>query len=83
MTRLLTLRQCTALHRRGAWHFYWRNLDLLLRLLAHPHEELRRAAEERLRQMLPKGSRPTAEWVREHRDTLRWDATTERFLKNR
>lgn len=64
-------------------HAPHRNLDLLVLLLEHPDVELRRAAEERLRQILPEGSRPTADWVREHRDALRWDATTERFLRER
>ena len=51
----------------------WRNLDLLVALREHPNSDLRECAEEQLRALLPDGE-PTADWVQENRQHLKWDA---------
>ena len=51
----------------------WRNLDLLVALREYPNSDLRECAEERLRALLPDGE-PTADWVQQNRQHLKWDA---------
>lgn len=51
----------------------WRNLDLLLAFGEHPNKSLRDCAQEQLQALLPDGE-PTAEWVRQNRGQLKWDA---------
>ena len=80
--RLHAARQRIASLARG-FDAPWRNLELLTQLLAHPEAELRTVAAGQLRRILPDGSSPTADWIRQHRDSLRWDAASERFLKKR
>ncbi len=60
-----------------------RNLDLLAALLTHPDEELRTVAAGQLRRILPDGSSPTADWIQRRRESLRWDAASDRFLEKR
>ena len=50
----------------------WRNLELLIALQDHPNAKLRDGAVEALRRLLPEGEL-NAEWVRLHRDQLKWD----------
>ncbi|MDB4371171.1 hypothetical protein N9Z44_03625 [Mariniblastus sp.] len=51
----------------------WRNFELLVALREHPNSDLRECAKEQLRALLPEGE-PTADWVQQNRQHLKWDA---------
>lgn len=50
----------------------WRNLDLLVAMHDHPHQELRNGAQEQLRVLIP-DHEPTPEWLKLNREHLKWN----------
>lgn len=82
--------RCTAVQARlqpwnGRWATMTRDLGLLLHLLSYPDPEVVRATRERAGRLLAVPSvldaTTCAEWIRENRAELRWDALAGRYVR--